>query len=354
MTAIQEMDCINLYSDTQTLPTDEMREAMYEARVGDDMYRNDPTVHELEEIAAQKLGKDDALFVPSGHMGNLISVMVHCNHGDEVILDSESHIYYYESGSLASIAGVMPRLINAEGGVFTANDIETACRHSDIHFPTTQLISLESPHNRYGGSIVPLDVIEGIRKLADKKNFSMHLDGARIFNAAFALEVDAADIASNFDSVMFCLSKGLSAPVGSIIAGNEHFISKAFGLRKLLGGGMRQAGVLAAAGVVALEKMVDRLVIDNKNAKKLGKGFDKLSGYEVDLDTVQTNMIYVDVRKLGLNSEKFVGELKKYNIQASTRPPYQVRFVTNRHFDKELIPKVLDVAKHIADERGVK
>jgi len=350
MPEIQEMEGINLYSDTQTLPTDRMREAMYRARVGDDLDHRDPTVEKLEILAAQRVGKEAALYVPSGHMGNLIALMVHCRPGDEVILESESHMVYYESGSLASIAGLMPRLVKGGKGVLDPTEVQAVLREESLDYPRTRLLCVENSHNRAGGTVTPLRTMQELHDLARANKLFYHLDGARLFNAALALGVDASTIAAYFHSVMFCLSKGLSAPVGSMLAGSKAFISEARRVRKRLGGGMRQSGVLAAAGIVALEEMIDRLAIDHQNARILAEGLAKLPGYQVDLETVQTNMVYVSVEALNLTSKEFAKRLEEFGIKVSTRPPYRARFVTHRHITGEHIETVLDRAKEIAEE----
>jgi len=320
---------IDLRSDTVTLPTDEMREAMNNAEVGDDVYQEDPTVNQLEELAAKKVGKEAALFVPSGTMGNLIAVLTHCQRGDEVILEVDSHIYYYEVGGMSSVAGVIPRLITGDKGIPNPQDIKRALRDENLHYPKTNLICLENTHNRAGGTIALPEVIEEIYQLAHQRNIQVHLDGARIFNAAVALNIEPVLLTKNVDSVMFCLSKGLSAPVGSILAGSKEFIQRARKNRKMLGGGMRQSGILAAAGIIAIENMVERLGEDHKNARILGESLADISGIEVDLETVQTNMVCFDLNKSGMDTYQFLLKLAEYNILGSPRPPTKVRLVTH-------------------------
>lgn len=320
---------IDLRSDTVTLPTDEMRDAMNNAKVGDDVYQEDPTVNRLEELAAKKIGKEAALFVPSGTMGNLIAVLTHCQRGDEVILEMDSHIYYYEVGGMSAVAGVIPRLIVGDKGIPDTQDIKMALRDENLHYPKTTLICLENTHNRAGGTIVPPKVTEEICQLAHQRNIQIHLDGARIFNAAIALNIEPVLLAKNVDSVMFCLSKGLSAPVGSILAGSKEFIQRARKNRKMLGGGMRQAGILAAAGIIALEKMVDRLKEDHKNARILGEGLADIGGIKVDLETIQTNMACFDLQESSMDTFQFLPKLAEYNILGSPRPPTKVRLVTH-------------------------
>jgi len=339
---------IDLRSDTVTLPTDEMRKAMENAEVGDDVYQEDPTINQLEKLAATKVGKEAALFVPSGTMGNLIAVLAHCQRGEEVILGAESHIYYYEVGGISAVAGVMPHAISGDSKeTLTSQTIEKALREENIHYPETSLICLENTHNRAGGTICPTQVTKEIYQLAHQRNIQVHLDGARIFDAAVALNLEPAILTKDVDSVMFCLSKGLSAPVGSILAGSQKFIEKARKQRKMLGGGMRQAGVLAAAGIVALVKMVDRLKEDHDNARILGEGLSRIDGINVDLKTVQTNMVYFDLQQSGMDTYQFLSRLSKYNILGAPRPPTKVRLVTHYGTTKEDILTTIKAIKNI-------
>jgi threonine aldolase len=341
---------INLRSDTCTLPTDSMREAMGLATVGDDVYGEDPTIRELERIAAEKVGKPASLFVPSGTMGNLIALMTHCNHGEEVILEADSHIMYYEVGGLSSVAGLCPRVVRGRHGIMDPSDIEKALRDDNIHYPRTSILCLESPHNRGGGTVIPLEVMKASEEVARKHGLRVHLDGARIFNAALHLEVDASVIASFADSVMFCLSKGLSAPVGSVLCGDREFIAKARKIRKLLGGGMRQAGVIAAAGIVALKEMISRLAEDHDNAQRLGKHLAQIPGIELDLSTVQTNMVEYSIAGLGISSSEFAQRLQKHGVRCSTRPPCQIRMVTHRHIDANDVDGAVEAVVKVVDE----
>lgn len=338
---------IDLRSDTVTLPTDEMRRAMNNAKVGDDVFQEDPTVNQLEELAAKKVGKEAALFVPSGTMGNLIAVLIHCQRGDEVILEMDSHAYYYEVGGLSAVAGAVPRLIVGDKGILNPQDVKKALREENMHYPETTLICLENTHNRAGGTIIPPKVTEEICQLAHQRKIAVHLDGARIFNAAVALNIEPALLTKNVDSVMFCLSKGLSAPVGSILAGSKEFIQIARKNRKMLGGGMRQAGILAAAGIVALEKMIERLEEDHKNARILGERLADISRIKVDLETVQTNMVYFDLEGSGKDTYQFLPKLAEYNILGSPRPPTKVRFVTHYGISEEDIYTTAKAVKEI-------
>jgi len=343
---------IDLKSDTVTLPTDEMREAMKNAEVGDDVYKEDPTINRLEDLAAKKLKKEAALFVPSGSMGNLIAIMTHCQRGEEAILEAESHFYYYEVGSISAIAGVIPRLIVGNKGVPNPQDIEKAFREENIQYPKTTLVCLENTHNRAGGTIIPPEVTEEICQIAHQRNILVHLDGARIFNAAVALNIEPTDLTKNVDSVMFCLSKGLCAPVGSILIGSKEFIQRARKNRKMLGGGMRQAGILAAAGIIALENMVERLREDHENARLLGIGLAAITGLKVDLGTVQTNMVYFDLQESDMNTAQFLPKLAKYNIFGSPRPPTKVRLVTHYGISKEDIYTTIEVIREILSEKS--
>lgn len=325
-----------------------MREAMKNAEVGDDVYQEDPSVNQLERLSAKKVGKEEALFVPSGTMGNLIAVLTHCQRGEEVILEAESHMYYYEVGGMSAVAGVIPRLIESDKGVLNPQKIKRILREKNIHYPKTTLICLENTHNRAGGTIVSPKITEEICQLAHQSNILIHLDGARIFNAAIALNIEPDILTKDVDSVMFCLSKGLSAPVGSILAGSKEFIQKARKNRKLLGGGMRQAGILAAAGIIALEKMIERLEEDHKNAQILGEGLAKIEGIKVDLETVQTNMVYFDLQESGMDTYKFLPKLAEYNILGSPRPPTKVRLVTHYGINREDIYTTIKAIKEIA------
>ena len=338
---------IDLRSDTVTLPTDEMREAMSNAEVGDDVYQEDPTVYRLEELAAKKIGKETALFVPSGTMGNLIAVLTHCQRGDEVILEMDSHIYYYEVGGMSAVAGVIPRLIAGDKGILNPQDVKMALREINLHYPKTTLICVENTHNRAGGTITSPKIIEEICQLAHQRNIQVHLDGARIFNAAVALNIKPALLAKDVDSMMFCLSKGLSAPVGSILTGSKEFIQRARKNRKMLGGGMRQAGILAAAGIIALENMVERLEEDHKNARILGEGLADIGGIKIDLETIQTNMVYFNLNKSGMNTYQFLPKLAEYNILGSPQPPTKVRLVTHYGINEDDIYATIKAIKEI-------
>ncbi len=342
---------IDLRSDTITLPTDEMREAMRSAEVGDDVYREDPTVLKLEALAAKKLGKEAALFVTSGTMGNLIATMTHTTPGDEVIVEENAHIYYYEVGGMARIAGAMPRLVRGRRiGIIIPDDIKKVLRPSNIHFPKTTLLTLENTHNRGGGIVIPNKLMKELYSFAKGKGLSVHLDGARIFNAAIAQGIPAKEIAQYADSVMFCLSKGLSAPVGSLLVGTADFIERARKNRKILGGGMRQAGVVASAGIIALEKMVDRLKEDHENAALLRDRISKIDGLYVDRDGIFTNIVMMEIKRADIDAQTIVDALKKENILALPTGKNTIRFVTNRHIKRDDIHFVLDVIGGIMEK----
>lgn len=337
---------IDLRSDTVTKPTTEMREAMRDAEVGDDVMKEDPTVNRLERIAAGKLGKEDALFVTSGTQGNITSLLTHTEPGEEVILGKNCHIYKYEVGGYASLAGLSVKVLDDSQGYMNLKEIEQAIREDDIHQPKTSLLCVENTHNVTGG--VPLDS-EYIKKMCDlahDHDLKVHLDGARLFNASVALGEDVKALVEDVDSIQFCLSKGLSAPVGSIIAGSEEFIEKARKIRKKLGGGMRQAGVIAAPGIIALSKMVDRLKEDHRNARKLSEGLEEI-GFDINPDRFKTNIVLLDTSDIDLKAERFVDILKDDGILALSMGDYVTRFVTHRCINDEDIDRTLDIVDDI-------
>jgi threonine aldolase len=336
------MELINLRSDTQTLPTQAMLDAIASAPLGDDTYDEDPTVHRLERLAADMLGKEAALLVISGNMANLACLMAHAAPGDEVIIDPESHIFYYEVGGLANIAGLMPMPVQSRGGRLDPDDVAAAVRPRNLHYPVPRLLCLENTHNRSGGRVTPLELHRELCRTAHSKGLAVHLDGARIFNAAIAAGVRASAYAEDVDSLMFCLSKGLSCPLGSMIVGSKEFILKADAARKRLGGGMRQAGIIAAAGIVALESMVDRLADDHATAQRLARGLNEIPGLSVEMETVETNMVYVEHTGTGLSTSALLDKLKAAGVLASGRPPGHFRFVTSRHQDAAVIDEALD------------
>lgn len=342
------MDYIDLRSDTVTKPTPEMRQAMAAADVGDDVYGEDPTMNELQRLAAEMVGKEAALFVTSGTQGNQVAVMTHTRRGDEVILEAESHIYYYEVGAMATLSAVQARTIKGHMGTMDPDDVRAAIRSQNIHFPRTSLICLENTHNRAGGTVLPLDNMKAIYRLAKENGLAVHLDGARLFNAATALGVDPREITQYCDSVMFCLSKGLCAPVGSILAGDADWIERARKNRKMLGGGLRQAGILAAAGIVALKKMTKRLAEDHANARFLAEGFLGIPGLAVDMQSVQTNMVMVDVGGLGVSAQEFSDALLKLGVKANGMRPTVLRFVTHNDVSRQDCERALQIVADVA------
>ena len=340
------MELIDLRSDTVTVPTQEMRDAMATAAVGDDVYGEDPTVNELESLGARMTGKEAGLFVTSGTMGNQVAVMSHTNRGDEVICEAEAHIFYYEVAGLAVLSGVQTRPLPSVRGILTAETIEAAVRPVDIHQPRSALVCLEDTHNRAGGTCYPLETLAAIRKVADRHRMSVHIDGARLFNAAVAQGIKVDKIAHYADSVQFCLSKGLCAPVGTLLVGRRDFINKARRYRKMLGGGMRQAGIIAAAGIIGLQKMVDRLKEDHANARLLAESLANL-GLIVDLATVQTNIVIFDVSRQGLKAADFAAKLKKAGVLANVFGEYRLRMVTHNGINDSDITKVVDIVARL-------
>jgi threonine aldolase len=321
---------IDLRSDTVTKPTEEMRKAAYLAVVGDDVYGEDPTVNRLEELAAEILGKEAALFVTSGTQGNQIAVLTHCRPGNEIVLEEESHIFYYESGAVSAFAGVQTRTIKGNRGAMPPNLVEGAIRGEDQHYPETGLICLENTHNRAGGAILPMENMKEIYSIAKRNFIPVHMDGARLFNAVAASKRDVKEFTQYCDTVQICLSKGLGAPVGSIVAGDKDFIQKARKWRKRLGGGLRQVGMIAAPGLVALQTMRERLSDDHENAQILATGLANIPGIIV-VNEVETNIVVINVSGLTMDATTFVEKLKEKQILAGTFGPNLVRFVT--HFN---------------------
>lgn len=303
---------------------------MAAAPLGDDVLGDDPTVQKLETMAAERTGKEAALLTPSGTMANLISVLTHCGRGDEVILGDLSHTFFYEAGGISAYGGVHPHTIpNQPDGTLRLEDIEAAIRPDNIHFPFTKLICLENTHNKCRGAVLPPAYLDAVGALAKRHGLAVHIDGARIFNAAVALGCDVKDLTRSCDSVAFCLSKGLSCPVGSLICGSRDFIAQARRIRKGLGGGMRQAGVIAAAGIVALETMTDRLTEDHANARLLAGGLAAIDGIHIDLDAVQTNMVYFSLDDAAVSDEKLLEQAGAKGLQFLSLAPRHFRLVTH-------------------------
>lgn len=342
------MNAIDLRSDTVTLPTPSMREAMARAEVGDDVFGEDPTVRRLEAMAAERMGKAAALFVPSGTMANLVSLLSHCNRGDEIILGDQSHIFYYEQGGSAAVGGLHPRpLPNAPDGTLPLEAVEAAVRPDNVHFPRSRLVVLENTHNRCNGAPLPADYVARAAAVAHRHGLKLHMDGARIFNAATALECAPAKLVAPADSVSFCLSKGLAAPVGSVICGEEAFIARARRNRKVVGGGMRQAGVIAAAGLVALSEMIDRLAEDHSRADLLARGLDTIDGLEVLPAVHRTNIVYVDIRREDLPAAAFCSALSNSGVRVLPVAPHRVRAVLHYHITTQDVEKVVETFRSV-------
>ncbi len=337
---------IDLRSDTVTKPTPEMRRAMAEAEVGDDVYGEDPTVNALEAEAAALTGKAAALFVPTGTMGNQIAVLCHTERGDEILVHEESHIYYYEAGAPALLAGVTARLLPGERGRFAAAEVAGALRPANAHFPRTRLLCLENTHNRGGGAVWDPAQFRAVADFARGAGLAVHLDGARIWNAAAALDRPVADLCAPADTVMCCLSKGLCAPVGSLLCGPAALIARARRYRKVLGGGMRQAGVLAGAGLVALRRMRDRVAEDHANARFLAESLAAVRGLDVYPDEVETNMVRVGTGRL--SAERFSGALRDRGVLANATGPHTLRLVTHHDVPRAACAHAVEVFASVA------
>ncbi len=334
------MSVIDLRSDTVTTPTDAMRRAMAEAEVGDDVYGEDPTVNRLQSSLAERAGFEAGLFMASGSMSNQVALAAHTERGHEVIATEGAHIYEYELAAMAVIGGLVPRLVPAPGGIPRVEDIRAAV-HRSPHQAPTGLVALENTHNVAGGTVVPLEISRAVTRLAHDEGLPAHLDGARAFNAAAALGVGIDQVCAGFDSVSICLSKGLGAPVGSVLLGSREFIGRAHRYRKLMGGGLRQAGVLAAAGLVALDTMPQRLHEDHARARRLAEGLAGIPGLEIDLDRVQTNMVYVEVA----DAPAFVARCAAQGVRIGSMGPDTVRLVTHHQVGDDDIARALEVMR---------
>ncbi len=345
-------DIVDLRSDTVTRPSAEMRRAMAEAEVGDDVYGEDPTVNRLQERAAEIFECEAALFVPTGSMGNLISVKTWAQPGMEVICEQRGHVNQYELASMSAVAGCMPRTTPAPDGILTWDLIEPLIRPKTYYYSQTALVALENTHNMHGGSVYPLSVTENVCKNAHAAGLKVHLDGARIFNAAVALGKSVATLTRDCDSVMFCLSKGLGAPVGSMVVGSKEFIQKAHIARKMLGGGMRQVGVLAAAGLIALEESPKKLHVDHENAKFLANGLAKIKGIALDSAKVVTNIVIFDVRGTGRTAAEITSELGKKKVLCGPTDKYSIRMVTHCDVQRDGIEKALAAVGEILNVRA--
>jgi len=344
------MHLIDLRSDTVTLPTEAMRRAMATAELGDDVFGEDPTVVRLEALAAEMTGKAAAMLVPSGTMANLICLLTHCGRGEEVILGDQAHIFYYEQGGSAAVGGIHPRTVpNHPDGTLDLTAVRDSIRAEDPHFPRTRLIAVENTHNRCSGTPLKPAYLQAVADLAAEHGLRVHMDGARIFNAAAALNVPVADLAGPVDSLSFCLSKGLSAPVGSLVCGHKVFVQKARRNRKVLGGGMRQAGVIAAAGIVALQEMTGRLVDDHRNARRLAEGLSAMRHARIDPERIRTNIVYVNLDPEGRPAAEIVARLSDAGVRVGATGPYQFRAVTHYGIRQEDIDRALKAFAHILD-----
>ncbi len=343
------MQIVDLRSDTVTQPTPEMRARMAQAEVGDDVFGDDPTVNRLQEMAAELLGKEAALFVPSGTMGNLLALLTHCQRGDEAIVGDRSHIYLNEVGGMSALGGIHPCPVrNRDDGTLALDDIRASIRSEDVHHPITRLICLENTQNVCGGVPLSAAYTRQVGELAREYGLSLHIDGARIFNAAIAQNVSARELVEPADSVMFCLSKGLAAPIGSMLVGTRAFIQRARHLRKMLGGGMRQVGIIAAAGIFAIENMIGRLGEDHARAKKLADGLRQIQALEVDAGSPFTNMVYFNLAKIVPFDTEYVTEkMKEYGVLVSPEDARRFRLVTHYWIDDTGVEKALEAFRRV-------
>lgn len=348
----QKRNIVDLRSDTVTRPTPEMRRAMFEAEVGDDVYSEDPTINRLEQRAAEIFGREAAIFVPTGSMGNQIALKIHTRPGQEIICDERGHIYNYEMAMLAQFSGCVARTIAGDDGILTWEQIKRKISPKTYYMAQTGLIELENTHNMAGGTVYPQEVADEICDKAHELGIPVHLDGARVFNASVALGRPVSDVTKKYDSVMFCLSKGLGAPVGSMLVGSRTFIEMARIYRKALGGGMRQAGILAAAGLIALEQMPARLHEDHANAKFLAQGLAEVPGINIDADKVQTNILIFDISGTGMKSDEFTRKLGQRQVLAGGVNPELVRFVTHMDVDRAGCERALEAVRGICSGRS--
>ncbi|MEM6837636.1 MAG: GntG family PLP-dependent aldolase [Cyanobacteria bacterium P01_C01_bin.120] len=341
---------IDLRSDTVTQPTPEMRQAIAQAPVGDDVLGDDPTVNELEETVAALLGKEAAVYMPSGTMTNQVALRTHTEPGDEIILESQAHIYFYEAGGPAALSGVMCKLIDGQRGIFTASDLQAALRPWNEHYPCTKLVCLENTHNRGGGSIFPLSEIQAIAQVCQTNDLRLHLDGARFWNACVASNTAEADYAAPFDTVSVCFSKGLGAPVGSALVGSRALIQRARRFRKMFGGGMRQAGLIAAGALYALQNHRDRLSEDHANARRLAQGLQAIDGITVNLATVETNLVYFHT-PADLPAQDLAQQLAAAGVGVLPTAPHTLRAVTNLMVSQADINTALEKIATVAQSK---
>lgn len=340
------MKIIDLRSDTVTKPTDDMLDAMYKAEVGDDNYGEDPTINRLEQLASEVMEKEAALFVPTGTMGNQVAILTHTDRGDEIITDTASHIFTNEMGAPAVISSVLVRPVKADKGVLDPKKIKAVIRPQG-NVPRTSMLCIENTHNRAGGIATSVERMHKLCQLANDHHIAVHVDGARIFHASIALGVKAADLVRHADSVMFCLSKGLSAPAGSMLVGNQEFIARARTQRKFIGGQMRQVGYLAAAGIVALEKMVDRLAEDHEKAKILAEGLKNIKGIDIDVESVQTNIVIFDISSFEIDAASFLLKLEEHKIKAYAFSDSVIRMIPTRHTCSNDITKTISAVEKV-------
>ena len=345
------MKVIDLRSDTVTTPTEAMRKAMYDAEVGDDNAHEDPTVNHLEDLVCALLGKEAAILTASGTMSNLVAALAHTNRGDEVIMGSKAHMFWNEAGGVSTLGGVQVQLVPTDkGGRIDPADVEAAIRPDDVHAPRTSLVCLENTHNQCNGSVLTNEDMKAVADVAHAHGLPVHVDGARIFNAAVALEMPAHELCKDVDDVGFCLSKGLSAPVGSMLCGSADFIEEARRWRKIVGGSMRQAGVIAAAGVVAVETMIDRMVEDHAHARRLAEGLSNIPGINVDPDDFQTNIVFVEVDPTTGSTEEFTDRMKEEGVLTAYRGGGRFRLVTHREVNAEDVDTAVDRIAKVASE----
>ena len=343
---------IDLRSDTVTKPSPEMRRAMFEAEVGDDVYGEDPTINRLERRAAEIFGREAAIFVPSGTMGNEIAIKLHTTHGQEVICEERGHVFNYEMAMMAQFAGVVPRTVWAEDGILTWEHVKSKLKARSYHASKTGLVSLENTHNIAGGVVMPREVFDEICDRSHEVDLPVHLDGARIFNAAVALGMAVAQLTAKADTVMFCLSKGLGAPVGSLLVGSAEMMDRGRIYRKALGGGMRQAGILAAAGLIALEQGPQKLEQDHANARFLAEGLAAIPGLRIDPGKVQTNILMCDVTGSGMTSDELSRKLAEQKVLANGVGPQFIRFVTHLDVNREQCARALEIIAAVCEAKA--
>ena len=343
---------IDLRSDTVSMPTTEMKQFMFHAPIGDDVYGEDPSINELQEYAADLFNKESALFVPSGTMANLISVLAHCDRGDEVILGNKSHIFVYEAGGISAYGGIHShQLNNNDDGTININDIQDSVRnYNDAHYAKSKLLCLENTHNMCYGTPINTDYFKSVALIAENNNLKVHIDGARIFNAAVYLNNTVSELAKEADSLSCCLSKGLSCPTGSLILGDKHFIKKAHRIRKSLGGGMRQAGIFASAGIFALKNMINRLDDDHNNAKIIAHNLSNIDNIKINVEKIKTNIVFFYLEKENLSDNEFINQLINNNIKIDPKGNRKFRIATHSGFDSNDINRVSEIINQIVNK----